>query len=184
MLQHLSDQKSLSPNERETVQFIREKNDAANWFVEMLEQRKITLSNTMEAILKHQYQYFLTGNSNDMRPMKLKDITDATGYDESTISRVVNEKYVQCDFGTYLLKDFFSKAVVTEAGDVMALDHVKKALKQIIDGEDKHNPLTDEALTEAMKDKGFKLSRRTVTKYRESMNIPVARLRKNLRKED
>lgn len=184
MLQQLSQQKKLTNSERETMQFIKDKNEAARWFIDTLEQRKATLSSTMAAILRHQYQYFLTGNSADMRPMKLKDIADTTGFDESTVSRVVNEKYVQSDFGTFLLKDLFSKAVVTDGGDIMALDHVKKALKTIIDSEDKHKPLTDEALANAMQKQGFTLSRRTVTKYRESMNIPVARLRKNLQKED
>ena len=180
MLLQLSSQKNLSPNERQTVSFIKEKDNAARTFIDSLEQRKITLSRTMQAILKYQYQYFISGNTSDLRPMKLKDISLATGLDESTISRVVNEKYVQCDFDTFLLKDLFSKAVVSDDGDVFAIDHLKKALKSIVDSEDKHHPLTDQALAEALKTKGFRLSRRTVSKYRESLNIPAARLRKNL----
>ena len=113
-----------------------------------------------------------------------KDIAAKTGYDESTISRVANEKYVQTDFGTFLLKELFSKAVVTDEGEVLAVEHIKEALQQAIDNEDKRTPLTDEALTQQLQAQGFKLSRRTVTKYRESMDIPVGRLRKEVKGDD
>ena len=134
----------------------------------------------MDAILKYQKEYFLSGDTSDLRPMRLKDIAQATGLDESTVSRVVNEKYVQTDFGTFLLKELFTKAVVTDQGEVLATEHIKEALRKAVDEEDKSNPLTDEALTSLLQEQGFRLSRRTVTKYRESLDIPVGRLRKEL----
>ena len=146
-----------------------------------IDQRCETLASTMGAILKYQQAYFLSGDTEDIRPMRLKDIAEQTGFDESTISRVVNEKYVQTDFGTFLLKTLFVKAVVTEQGDLLAVEHIKEALRQIIDDEDKGEPLTDEDLTAMLTEKGFKLSRRTVTKYRESMGIPVGRMRKEIK---
>ena len=149
-------------------------------YTEMM-MRCETLASTMGAILKYQQAYFLSGDTEDIRPMRLKDIAEQTGFDESTISRVVNEKYVQTDFGTFLLKTLFVKAVVTEQGDLLAVEHIKEALRQIIDDEDKGEPLTDEDLTTLLTEKGFKLSRRTVTKYRESMGIPVGRMRKEIK---
>ncbi len=180
MMQQLSTRKSLNSSERETLNFIKEKSDAAHWLIDTLDQRQNTLATTMEAILKYQQNYFLSGDNSELRPMRLKDIANATGFDESTISRVVNEKYVQTDFDTVLLKDLFTKAVVTEQGETLATEHIKEALRQTIDNEDKSSPMTDEALAEALQAKGFRLSRRTVTKYRESMDIPVGRLRKEL----
>ena len=181
MLQDLETRKSLNSEERSTMQFIRSKSDEAMNLIETLRQREQTLSATMAAIVKKQTDFFLSGNRRDLKPMRLKDIAEATGFDESTISRVVNEKYVQCDFGTLLLKELFTKAVVTEQGDVMAVEHIKEALKKAIDEEDKGAPLTDEQLTQLLKEKGFNLSRRTVSKYREAMDIPVGRLRKELK---
>ena len=180
MMQQLGSRKTLNNSERETLDFIKEKSDATRWLIDTLDQRQATLATTMDAILKYQQAYFLSGDIHDLRPMRLKDIANATGFDESTISRVVNEKYVQTDFDTILLKDLFTKAVVTEQGETLAAEHIKEALRQAIDSEDKSNPMTDEALTETLKAKGFRLSRRTVTKYRESMDIPVGRLRKEL----
>lgn len=178
MLQKLSSQKKLSSGERETLQFIKSKNDDAQGFIDTLQQREQTLSNTLSAILKYQKAYFMSGDTADLRPMRLKDIAQLSGYDESTISRVVNAKYVQTDFGTFLLKELFSKAVATDTGDVLAIEHLKEALQKIIDQEDKKEPLTDEALTQLLQEQGFLLSRRTVTKYRESMGIPVGKMRK------
>lgn len=183
MMRQLSGRKKLSTDERETLQFIRSKTESAQWFIDTLQQRQQTLSATMGAILGYQHDYFLSGNPADLRPMRLKDITALTGYDESTVSRVVNQKYVQSEYGTFLLKELFSKAVVTDDGEVKALQHVKEALRAIIESEDKSMPLTDEALTEKLKEKGFTLSRRTVTKYRESMGIPVGRMRRKLEVE-
>lgn len=180
MMQQLSAQQKLSSGDRETLQFIKSKSDDAQGFIDTLQQREQTLQHTMAAIMKYQYDYFLSGDTADLRPMRLKDIAKESGYDESTLSRVVNEKYVQTDFGTFLLKELFSKAVVTEEGEVLAIEHIKEALQQIVDGEDKRKPLTDEALTQQLQAQGFKLSRRTVTKYRESMGIPVGRMRKEV----
>ena len=181
MMMQLDSRKGLNKNEQETLQFIKSKTEAAQWLMSTIDQRCETLASTMGAILKYQQAYFLSGDTEDIRPMRLKDIAEQTGFDESTISRVVNEKYVQTDFGTFLLKTLFVKAVVTEQGDLLAVEHIKEALRQIIDDEDKGEPLTDEDLTALLTEKGFKLSRRTVTKYRESMGIPVGRMRKEIK---
>ena len=180
LLQELSGRKQLSAEERDTVQFIKQKSESAQWLIDTLNQREQTLSLTMGAILQWQRAYFLTGNTSDLRPLRLKDIAEVTHLDESTISRVVNEKYVQTEFGTFLLKELFTKAVQTEEGDERVAEQLKEAIRQVIAQEDKRRPLTDEALTEALQGQGFRLSRRTVTKYREGMQIPTARLRKEL----
>lgn len=180
MLQELSTRKNLNKEELQTVQFIKSNTESAQWLIDAVTTRQNTLATTMEAILKYQQAFFLSGDKNDLRPMRLKDIAAMTGFDESTISRVVNEKYVQTSFGTFLLKELFSKAVVTEQGDLLATEHIKQALRKVIDNEDKSNPLTDEELTAKLKSLGFNLSRRTVSKYRESMDIPVGRLRKEI----
>ena len=180
MMKQLASRKSLTASERETLQFIKSKSESAQWLIETLQQRQQTLASTMTAILGMQRDYFLSGNPADLKPMRLKDIAAITGYDESTISRVANQKYVQSDFGTFLMKELFSKAVATEDGDVKALQHVKETLRAIIEGEDKRRPMTDEELTQKMQEKGFTLSRRTVSKYRESLGIPVGRLRRKL----
>ena len=180
MMKQLASRKSLTASERETLQFIKSKSESAQWLIETLQQRQQTLASTMTAILGMQRDYFLSGNPADLKPMRLKDIAAITGYDESTISRVANQKYVQSDFGTFLMKELFSKAVATEDGDVKALQHVKETLRAIIEGEDKRRPMTDEELTQKMQEKGFTLSRRTVSKYRESLGIPVGRLRREL----
>lgn len=181
MMRQLANHKKLTSDERETLQFIRSKSESAQWLIDTLQQRQNTLVSTMSAIIGYQREYFLSGNIADLRPMRLKDISTLTGYDESTVSRVANQKYVQTEFGTFLLKELFSKAVATEDGKTKALQHVKEALRSIIDSEDKSAPFTDEALAEQMRQKGFSLSRRTVTKYRESMGIPVGRMRKELK---
>ena len=180
MMQQLSNRKQLSSSERETLHFIKNKTEGAQGLIDSIQQRGQTLYTVMAAILRHQSAYFLSGDSHDLRPMRLKDIAAATGFDESTVSRVANQKYVQTDFGTFLLKELFSKAAVTDSGDIIVADHVKNALMQAVDNEDKRKPLTDEALTRILNEQGFKLSRRTVTKYREKLNIPVGRLRKEL----
>jgi len=180
MMQDLSSKKQLNDGERDTLKFIKEKSDDANRFIDTLRQRQVTLYNTMAAILQFQHNYFLSGLSDDLKPMRLKDIAEKTGYDESTISRVATQKYVQTEYGTFLLKDLFSKAVTNDKGETLVTNKVKELLRQIIDKEDKQHPLTDEALTEQLKQQGLQLSRRTVAKYRESMGIPVGRLRKEI----
>ena len=189
MQQELSSKSKLSSEEQNTLQFIRNKNDEAQWLIETLKQREQTMSATMSAIMRWQAPYFRSGDSTDLVPMRLKDIAEETGYDESTVSRVVNNKYVQTDFGTLPLKELFAKAAVTvmgseslpgEQGDKMTTNHIKEALRKAIDEEDKRSPLTDEALCKVLQQRGFKLSRRTISKYRESMGIPVGRMRKEL----
>ncbi|MCR5192645.1 MAG: RNA polymerase factor sigma-54 [Bacteroidales bacterium] len=177
---NLTNKKRNTEEERKTLQFITSKTEAAQQLIEALEQRQQTLAIIMSAIISYQKEFFLTGDNRNLRPMKLKDIAEKTGFDESTVSRVVNHKYVQTKHGTILLKELFSKAVMTESGDITAIKHIKEVLKHIIDKEDKSNPLSDEALSTELKKNGYNISRRTVTKYRESMDIPVQRLRKEL----
>lgn len=166
--------------EKETIVFIKQKIDSAKWFIDAIRQRQQTMYTTMYAILQYQYDYFLTGDQKKLRPMILKDIADITGLDISTISRVVNSKYVQTEFGTKLLKDFFSESLQTEEGDEVSTLEVKKILQEEIGKENKRKPLSDEKLMQVLKDKGYNIARRTVAKYREQLNIPVARLRKEL----
>lgn len=165
---------------KEAVQFVKQKLDSAKWFIDAIKQRQQTLLKTMNAIMHYQYEYFLTADERKMRPMILKDIADKIGMDISTVSRVANSKYVQTEFGTFLLKSFFSEAIQTESGEEVSNKEVKKILEDCIGNEDKHKPLADEKLTEILKDRGYNIARRTVAKYREQMNIPVARLRKEL----
>ena len=166
--------------QKEAVLFIKQKIDSAKWFIEMIQQRQATLYNTMHAILKHQEQFFLTGDETEMKPMILKDIAEVTGQDISTVSRVANSKFVQTEFGTYRLKFFFSESLSTDSGEEVSTREVKKILSNMIEAEDKLKPLADETLTEMLNDKGYNIARRTVAKYREQLNIPVARLRKEL----
>ena len=165
---------------KEAVQFVKQKLDAAKWFIDAIKQRQQTLIKTMEAIMEYQYEYFLDGDERKLKPMILKDIADRIGMDISTVSRVANSKYVQTDFGTFLLKSFFSEAIQTESGEEVSNREVKKILEECIANEDKRKPLADEKLTEILKEKGYNIARRTVAKYREQLNIPVARLRKEL----
>ena len=154
--------------------------DAAEWFVQAVQQRKDTLYRCMEAIMRYQRDFFLTGDEKKIRPMILKDIADITDLDISTVSRVVNSKWVQTQFGTILLKELFSEGIQTEErGEVSTLE-VKQVLADIVDQENKRDPLTDEALRAKLAEKGYRIARRTVSKYREQLNIPVARLRKGL----
>src|SRR5574344_224384 len=178
MLQQMSRIATPTKGDRETMQFIKGKAESARWFIEMLNQRRTTLQKTMMAILTYQHQYFLTGLSTDLRPMKLKNIAEAAGYDISTISRVVNQKYVQTEFGTFLLKELFTKSFTTDEGESVSTDAIKHYLQEAVDNEDKRSPLTDQALMELLNEKGYPLARRTVAKYRESLGILVGRLRK------
>jgi len=167
-------------NEKEAILFIKQKIDSARWFIDAIRQRQETMYRTMYAILQYQYDYFLTGDERKTRPMILKDIADITGYDISTISRVANSKYVQTEFGTKSLKEFFSESMQTAEGEEVSTLEVKKILTDVIGAESKRKPLSDEKLTEILTEKGYNIARRTVAKYREQLNIPVARLRKEL----
>ncbi len=167
-----------SKENREAKQFIRQKIDAARSFIDAIQQRNETLMRTMTAILKAQYDFFLDGEETSLKPMVLQDIADRTGYDVSTISRVSNSKYVQTRFGIYPLKYFFSEAMTNSDGDEVSTREIKKILQELIDNEDKLNPLTDEQLVVLLKGYGYPIARRTVAKYRDLLGIPVARLRK------
>lgn len=166
--------------QKEAVLFIKQKIDAARWFIDAIKQRQNTLLHTMNAIMEHQREFFLTGDETNLRPMILKDIAEKTGLDISTVSRVANSKFVQTEFGTYRLKFFFSESLSTESGEEVSTREVKKILLDFIEAEDKRKPLSDERLTELLQEKGYNIARRTVAKYREQLNIPVARLRKQL----
>src|SRR4026208_351582 len=166
--------------QKEAVLFIKQKIDAAKWFIDAIKQRQHTLLSTMNAIMEHQYNFFLTGDDTELRPMILKDIAEKTGLDISTVSRVANSKFVQTEFGTYRLKFFFSESLSTDSGEEVSTREVKKILSDLIEGESKKHPLSDERLTELLQERGYNIARRTVAKYREQLNIPVARLRKEL----
>ena len=166
--------------QKEAVIFIKQKIDSAKWFIDAIKQRQNTLMNTMEAIMNYQHEFFMSGDETDLRPMILKYIAEATNLDISTVSRVANSKFVQTEFGTFLLKSFFSEAIQMESGEEVSNKEVKKILEECIGKEDKRRPLADEKLTEILKEQGYNIARRTVAKYREAMNIPVARLRKEL----
>jgi RNA polymerase sigma-54 factor len=166
--------------QKEAVLFIKQKIDSAKWFIDMIRQRQHTLLSTMEAIMNYQKEFFLTGDQTNLKPMILKDIAEMTGLDISTVSRVANSKFVQTEFGTYRLKFFFSESLSTDTGEEVSTREVKKILSDLIETEDKKKPLSDERLTELLQEKGYNIARRTVAKYREQLNIPVARLRKEL----
>lgn len=178
MLKEYSGDKCNDSKSREAAHFLKEKIDSANWFIDAIRQRNETLMRTMEAIVKRQRDFFLEGDETFLRPMILQDIANDTGYDISTISRVSNSKYVQTDFGIFPLKHFFSESLSTESGEEVSTREVKKILKEEVDNEDKSNPLTDDMLVKVLSEHGYKIARRTIAKYREQMDIPVARLRK------
>ncbi len=180
MFEHYDKASQKDKKMKEAVQFVKQKLDSAKWFIDAIKQRQQTLLKTMNAIMHYQYDYFLTGDERKLRPMILKDIADKIDMDISTVSRVANSKYVQTEFGTFLLKSFFSEAIQTESGEEVSNKEVKKILEDCIGKEDKRKPLADERLTEILKEHGYNIARRTVAKYREQMNIPVARLRKEL----
>ncbi|MCC8089405.1 MAG: RNA polymerase factor sigma-54 [Rikenellaceae bacterium] len=169
-----------SESDKEAVQFVKHKIDSAKWFISAIKQRHNTLLQTMKAILEYQKEYFVDGDQTKLRPMILKDIADITNLDVSTISRVVNSKYIQTHFGIFSLKTLFSEAMQTESGEEVSSYEIKKILQDCIDNENKMKPLTDETLMEILNDKGYHIARRTVAKYREMLGIPVARLRKQI----
>jgi RNA polymerase sigma-54 factor len=163
---------------KEAVQFVKQKIDGAKWFIDAVKQRQNTLLNTMRVIVEIQKEFFKTGDSSKIRPMKLKDVAEKLQMDISTVSRVASSKYVQTDYGIYLLKYFFSEGITNEDGEEVTTKEVKRIMEAAIDNEDKNNPMNDDELTELLKTKGYTMARRTVAKYREQLNIPVARLRK------
>lgn len=165
---------------KDALVFIKQKLDSAKWFIDAIKQRQNTLLITMEAIMEHQREFFLTGDETKLKPMILKDIAEKVHMDISTISRVANSKYVQTNYGTFLLKFFFSESLSTDTGEEVSTREVKKILKDAIEAEEKREPLTDDELTALLKSKGYNIARRTVAKYREQLHIPVARLRKEL----
>ena len=171
---------STDKKQKEAATFVKQKIDSAKWFVEALKQRHNTLESTMRAIIDYQHDYFMDGDESHLKPMVLKDIAEVTGFDISTISRVVNSKYIETHFGIYPLKYFFSEAMTNMDGDEVSTREIKKILQELVDGEDKSNPLTDEQLVELMKTHGYTIARRTIAKYRDLLGIPVARLRKAL----
>ncbi len=165
---------------KEAAAFVKKKLDSAKWFVEAIRQRHNTLSNTMQAIVDYQRDYFIDGDETHLKPMVLKDIAEKTGFDISTISRVVNSKYIETHFGIYSLKYFFSEGLENQDGEEVSTRELKKALQECVETEDKHKPLTDDELVDKMTEKGYKVARRTIAKYRDQLGIPKARLRKEL----
>jgi RNA polymerase sigma-54 factor len=180
MLTGYSESETKTNSQQEAVQFIKQKLDAAQWFIDAIKQRHQTLTLTINAILEHQREYFLTGDERKLRPMILKDIADKVSMDISTISRVANSKYIDTPYGTKLLKTFFSEGLKNEDGEDVSSIEIKKILEQLISEENKKKPLTDQTLSVLMKEKGYLVARRTIAKYREQLDIPVARLRKEL----
>lgn len=180
MLKGYKDTKEKSKAQKDAVLFIKQKLDAAKWFIEAVRQRQQTLFVTMSAIMHYQKEYFLTGDERKLRPMILKDIADEIEMDVSTISRVANSKYVDTPYGTKLIKEFFSESMTNDQGEEVSTREIKKILETVIEEENKKKPLTDEVLSKILKEKGYPIARRTVAKYREQLDIPVARLRKEL----
>ncbi len=180
MLEAYQNNKDRSKQQKEAISFVKQKLDSAKWFIDAIRQRQNTLMLTMEAILDYQREYFKEGNETLLRPMILKDIAERTGLDISTISRVVNSKYIQTHFGIFPLKYFFSEGMQTDSGEEVSTREIKKILQECIENEDKKKPLTDEKLAKILQEKGYQIARRTVAKYREQLNIPVARMRKEL----
>lgn len=177
---YADNKESMSSDNKNAALFVKQKLDSARWFIDAIKQRQDTLQRTMQAIIDMQYDFFLTGDEAQLRPMILKDVAERTGFDISTISRVSNSKYVQTNFGIYPLKYFFSESMQMDTGEEISSREVKAILKECIENEDKKRPLTDDKLSEILKEKGYIIARRTVAKYREQMNLPVARLRKEI----
>lgn len=179
-LERYSEQKKKSKKIREEMQFIKQKLDSAKWFIEVIKQRQQTLLMTMSTIVEYQKEFFKTGDYTKLKPMILKDIADRIGMDISTVSRVVSSKYVQTDISIYPLREFFSEGIMKDDGNEVSNREVKRILSELIENESKKKPLTDEKLTELLNEKGYNIARRTVAKYREQLNLPVARLRKEI----
>lgn len=180
MLQSYTRDKSQKKEMRDAVMFVKQKIDSAKWFIDAIKQRQNTLLLTMNAILEYQQEYFIDGDETKLKPMILKDVAEMTGLDISTVSRVANSKFIQTHFGIFPLKYFFSEGLQTESGEEVSTREIKRILQDCIENEEKRRPLTDERLTEILQEKGYQIARRTVAKYREMLNIPVARLRKEI----
>lgn len=180
MLQSYKASRDKSAQQKDAVQFIKQKLDSAKWFIDAIRQRQETLYVTMNAIMHYQEEYFLDGDEAKLKPMILKDIADLIGLDISTVSRVANSKYVETPYGTKLIKEFFSEAMKNDQGEDVSTIEIKKILKTVIEDEDKRKPLPDDKLAEILKDKGYPIARRTIAKYREQLDIPVARMRKKI----
>jgi len=180
MLKGIRDSKEKSKSQKDTVMFIKQKLDAAKWFIDAIKQRQQTLFVTMSAIMEYQKEYFLTGDERNLRPMILKDIADEINMDVSTVSRVANSKYVDTPYGTKLIKEYFSESMKNEQGEDVSTKEIKKILETVIADEVKKKPLTDDKLATILKEKGYPIARRTVAKYREQLGISVARLRKQI----
>lgn len=180
MLQSYSRNKEQKKDMKDAVLFVKQKIDSARWFIDAIKQRQNTLLLTMNAILEYQEEYFIEGDETKLKPMILKDVAEMTGLDISTVSRVANSKYIQTHFGIFPLKFFFSEGLQTDSGEEVSTREIKRILQDCIDNEEKRRPLTDERLTEILQEKGYQIARRTVAKYREQLNIPVARLRKEI----
>ena len=181
MLESYSRDRKAGKQNRDAILFVKQKLDAARWFIDAMRQRQNTLLLTMNAILEYQKEYFIEGDDTKLRPMILKDVAEMTGLDISTVSRVANSKYIQTHFGIYPLKFFFSEGMQTDGGDEVSTREIKRILQECLNNEDKRRPLTDEKLTEILQEKGYQIARRTVAKYREQLNIPVARMRKEIK---
>src|SRR5690554_5327262 len=180
MLKGYKESKEKTKAQKDAVMLIKQKLNAAKWFIEAIKQRQETLFVTMNCIMNYQKEYFLTGDERKLRPMILKDIADAIDMDVSTVSRVANSKYVDTPYGTKLIKDYFSEAMKNEQGEDVSTREIKKILEMVIGGETKKRPYTDDKLAAILKEKGYPIARRTVAKYREQLDIPVARLRKEI----
>ncbi|MDR2563840.1 MAG: RNA polymerase factor sigma-54 [Prevotellaceae bacterium] len=180
MANYAAKQNDAPSKEKEAAMFVRQKIDSAKWFIEAIRQRRITLIDTMQSIIGFQQDYFSTGDESLLRPMILKDVAEKSGLDISTISRVVNSKYIQTEWGVFPLRHFFSEGIQADSGEEVSVREVKRIMMECIENEDKRNPLKDEEIVEILKEKGYSLARRTIAKYREKMNIPVGRLRKEL----
>jgi RNA polymerase sigma-54 factor len=180
MLRTYKDSRDKSNAQKDAVQFIKQKLDSAKWFIDAIRQRQETLFVTMNAIMHYQQEYFLEGDETKLRPMILKDIADMIGLDISTVSRVANSKYVETPYGTKLIKEFFSESMKNDQGEDVSTLEIKKILQNVIEEEDKQKPLPDDQLAEILKEKGYPIARRTVAKYREQLDIPVARMRKKI----
>lgn len=180
MLKGYKETKERTKSQKDAVLFIKQKLDAAKWFIDAIKQRQQTLFVTMNAIMNRQEEYFLTGDERKLKPMILKDIAEEIEMDISTVSRVANSKYVDTPYGTKLIKDFFSEAMINDQGEEVSTREIKKILEITVAEEDKRKPLTDEKLAKVLLEKGYPIARRTVAKYREQLDIPVARLRKEI----
>ena len=180
MLHSYSRDKSQKKEMKDAALFVKQKIDSAKWFIDAIKQRQNTLLLTMNAILEYQQDYFIDGDETKLRPMILKDVAEMTGLDISTVSRVANSKYIQTHFGIFPLKFFFSEGLQTDSGEEVSTREIKRILQDCIENEQKRRPLTDERLTEILQEKGYQIARRTVAKYREQLNIPVARLRREI----